>query len=69
MGPVRKKFIYSNKYTHRTIIFKNNLCANRYMQCCRNSNNDKLALLDIIYNKTLKHFTHLIYIQYILKSF
>ena len=72
MGPVRKEFIYCNKYTHRTIImdvFKNNLCVNRYMQCCHNSNNDKLALLDTIYNQTFKHFTHLINIQYILKSF
>ena len=76
MGPVREKFIYCNKYTHRTIImdvFKNNLCVNRYMQCCHNSNNDKLALLDTIYNQTFKHFSHLIYIyiyiQYILKSF
>ena len=32
------------------------------MQCCHNSNNDKLALLDTIYNQTFKHFTHLIYI-------
>ena len=40
-------------------IFKNNLCVNRYMQCCHNSNNDKLALLDTIYNQTFKHFTHL----------
>ena len=31
------------------------------MQCCHNSNNDKLALLDTIYNQTFKHFTHLIY--------
>ena len=72
MGPVRKKFIYCNKYTHRTVImdiFKNNLCVNRYMQCCHNSNNDKIALLDTIYNQTFKHFTHLIYTQYILKSF
>ena len=69
MGPVRKKFIYCKKYTHRTIIFKNNLCVNRYMQCCHNSKNDKLALLDTIYNQTFKHFTHLIYIQYIFKSF
>ena len=27
------------------------------MQCCHNSNNDKLALLDTIYNQTFKHFT------------
>ena len=39
------------------------------MQYCHNSNNDKLALLDTIYNQTLKHFTHLINTQYILKSF
>ena len=32
------------------------------MQCCQNSNNDKLALLDTIYNQLFKHFTHLIYI-------
>ena len=38
------------------------------MQCCHNSNKDKLALLDTINNQTFKHFTHLIYIQYILKS-
>ena len=65
MGPVRKKFIYCNKYTHRTIImdvFKNNLCVNRYMQCCHNSNNDKLALLDTIYNQTLSD-------KYTIKSF
>ena len=31
------------------------------MQCYHNSNNDKLALLDTIYNQTFKHFTHLIY--------
>ena len=36
------------------------------MQCGHNTNNDKLALLDTIYNQTFKHFTHLIYIQYIL---
>ena len=62
MGPVRKKIINCNKYTRRTIlmdVFKNNLCVNRYMQCCYNSNNDKLALLDTIYNQTFKHFTHL----------
>ena len=33
------------------------------MQCCHDSNNDKLAfILDTIYNQTFKHFTHLIYI-------
>ena len=31
------------------------------MQCCHNSNNDKHALLDKIYNQTFKHFTHLIH--------
>ena len=30
------------------------VCVNRYMQCCHNSNNDKLALLDTIYNQTFK---------------
>ena len=29
------------------------------MQCCHNSSNDKLALLDTNYNQTFKHFTHL----------
>ena len=50
-------------------IFKNNLCVNRYMQCCHNSNNDKLALLDTIYNQTFKHFTQSSDIHNILKSF
>ena len=63
MGP----FIYCNKYTHRTIImdiFKNNLCVNRYMQCCHNSNNDKLALLNTIYNQILAFCTSDIYTIY-----